>query len=280
MKKPAFNPYLSVALATIIWGSSGIFIKYLNLPATTLAFFRTAVPTLILCSYFGIKKINPFRKDLRLILLASFISALSFFFYFVAYNRTSIANSLVTLYTWPIFALIFGTFFLKEKTSIRNTFLIASSFVGTIFIYFGNSISFSNNDFIGITSMLISAISYAIIIMIFKKLSATHSSYEIIFFDNFMPAIAFTPFLFINTQFPTTNQSIVAVTYALVIGLLAYILYYFGLRHLRTSTISLLSYLEVVSGILFAVVLLNEVLTWNIVLGGVLIIGSALMIKK
>lgn len=275
-----FNPYLAVIITTIIWGSTGVFIRYLNLPASTMVFFRAFVPAFILYAYFKVKKVNLFRTDLKLIFLASSIAVIEFFFYFFAYNNTSIANALVTLYTWPIFATMFGIFILKEKVSGRGVFLLISAFIGVAFVYLGKSISFSDNDFVGISSMLVSAALFGLMIIIFKKLSSNHTNFEMIFYHNFMSAIVFVPFLFVSGPFPTPAQSIVAVSYALLIGFLAYIPYYFGLKYLKASTISLLSYLEVVFGILFAIILLHETLAWNTAVGGLMIVASTLLIKK
>ena len=41
-------PYLEVIIAAIIWGSTGVFVKFLALPPTTITFFRLAIPTLCL----------------------------------------------------------------------------------------------------------------------------------------------------------------------------------------------------------------------------------------
>ena len=274
------NPYLAVVLATIIWGSTGIFIKYLNLPPTTIAFFRMVIPAFILFIYFKIKKVNLFRDSVKLILLVSSIGVVDMLFYFIAYTKTSIANSLITLYTWPIFATIFSAIFLREKLGVRNIFLLIVSFIGVILVYLGNSLSLTNKDFVGITSMLVSAALFAVMIIIFKKLSITHSNFEIIFYHNMIGAVVFLPFLFINRPLPTITQSGVAVVYALLIGFLAYIPYFFGLKYIKTSSISLLSYLEVVSGILFGIILLHETLMPNTIIGGVLIVGSTLLIKR
>src|SRR3989338_2067040 len=198
-----FNPYLAVIITTIIWGLSGVFIKYLGLPPTTIAFFRVFIPAIILYPYFKLKKINIFRDSLRLIFLVSFIEAVSFLFYFISYENTSIANAVTILYTWPIFAVIFSFIFLKEKLPKQNIFALIIAFIGVVAVYAGNNISFSDKDFIGISSMLISAALTGIPIIIFKKLSATHSKYEMIFYHNFIGAIAFMPFLFINRPLPT-----------------------------------------------------------------------------
>ncbi|MBI1936369.1 DMT family transporter [Candidatus Woesearchaeota archaeon] len=274
------NPYLAVVIATIIWGSSGVFIRYLNLPPSTLAFFRTFVPTVILLAYFIIKKINPFRDGLKLIFLASSIGVMEFFLYFVAYKNTSIANSVIVLYTWPVFAAVLSAIFLRETVSKKDMLLFLAAFTGVIFVYARSEISLSDKNFVGVSSMLIAAILFAFMIIIFKKLSSRHSNYEIIFYHNFMSAIVFLPILFINRSYPTASQSAIATVYALLIGLFAYIPYYFGLKHLKASTLSLISYLEVVSGILFAIVLLHDTLTLNAVVGGALIIGSTVLIKK
>ena len=55
------NPYLEVILAAVIWGSSGVFVKLINLNPFVISFFRTAIPMLVLSVYFIIIQNNPFK---------------------------------------------------------------------------------------------------------------------------------------------------------------------------------------------------------------------------
>ena len=88
---------LEVALAAIIWGSTGAFAKYLQLPPTTMSFFRLAVPFFFLTAYFFMRKeAIPFRGN-KLILIASGLNTLRLILYFWAYTLTSIGNAVVIL---------------------------------------------------------------------------------------------------------------------------------------------------------------------------------------
>ncbi|MEA2065169.1 MAG: DMT family transporter [Patescibacteria group bacterium] len=275
-----FNPCLEVVLASVVWGSTGVFVKYLNLPPTTIAFFRLAVPTLILGAFFLFKRTKLFHSKNKLILLASSLNAIRMFFYFVGFTFTSIGNAVIILYTWPIFATILSALFLKEKISKKNIVLLFITFFGIVLIYLNKEISFANKDFIGMSSMLLSAIIYSSTVVIFKKESNNYSKFETIFYQNLVGAIVFLPFIFINYPFPTIFQISVASIYAILIGLVGFGLFFSALKQIKASTASFLSYVEVISAILFGIILFNEVLTWNIVVGGLLIISSAIFIRK
>lgn len=60
------NPYLEVILASLIWSSTGVFVKYLNLAPVMMSFFRLAIPALVLLIFFNIKKIDILKKGIRL----------------------------------------------------------------------------------------------------------------------------------------------------------------------------------------------------------------------
>lgn len=274
------NPYLEVIFAAAIWGSSGVFIKYLNLPATTMSFFRVIVPTLIITVYFLIKKKKLFKGDNKLMLFASLLNAIRMFLYFVAYIYTSIGNAVIMLYTWPIFAAIFGFFILKEKITKRGIFLMMLAFAGIVFVYLNKEFSFADNDFIGMTAMLISAFVYSLSFIIFKKESEKYSKWETIFYQNLVGCFLFLPFLFINKPLPNLNQVSVVTVYALLIGMVGFGLFFSALKKIKASTASSLSYFEVVSAILFGIIFFKEVLTWNVVVGGLMIVVSTILMRK
>jgi len=58
-----------------------------------------------------------------------------------------------------------------------------------------------------------------------------------------------------------------------------YLLFFAAMKRLNALTVSGLSYIEVLSGIAFGMVLFGDRLTWNIALGGLLILGSALYLR-
>ena len=59
------NPYLAIILAATLGGSSGVFIKLLDLPSTTITFFRLFVPVAIRLVYFTWKKVKLFHGDFK-----------------------------------------------------------------------------------------------------------------------------------------------------------------------------------------------------------------------
>ncbi len=103
------NPYLAIILAATIGGSSGVFIKLLDLPSTSMTFFRMFVPVVVLLVYLSLKKIRLFRGHYGIMLVASGLNATRMLLFFVGYLYTSIGNAVIILFTWPIFAAKSGT---------------------------------------------------------------------------------------------------------------------------------------------------------------------------
>lgn len=279
MKFPNFNPYLEVLVAAIIWGSTGAFVKYLHLPPTTITAFRLAVPAIFLLIIFLIQKKKIFQWNTAL-LLASALNAVRMLFYFIGFTLTSIGNAVIVLYTWPIFASIGSFFLLKEKVTWQKIVLIGLAFSGIVLVYFGKEISFVDKDFIGMGAVLLSALVSGFIMVIFKKELEKYSRFETIYYQNLIGGIIFLPFLFINRPFPTSWQISIATIYAILIGVVGFTLFFAGLKKMNTSTASTLAYVEVLSGLAFAVILFKETITWNMVLGGTLIIITTIILQR
>ncbi len=275
-----FNPYLAVILAATIGGSSGVFIKLIDLPATTITFFRMAVPVVILLGYLQYKGVKLFRGNYRLMMLASVLNATRMFLFFVGYLYTSIGNAVIILFTWPIFGTLFSAIFLKEKVSMRTAFLIGLAFLGIVTMYVNMEISFDNQDFIGMAAMLFSAIFFAMTAVIFKQKLLVHSRTETIFYQNLVGAVAFLPFIFINVPVPSAMQIGAASVYGFLIGILAFMMFFYALRRLKMGHYALFTYWEVIAALFFGVLFFGEQITWNMVVGGSLILATGIMVRK
>lgn len=276
----SLNPYFAIILAATLGGSSGVFVKLLNLPSTSLSFFRMFIPAAILLVFFSYKKTKLFTGNFKLMLLASLFNAIRLFLYIFAFLHTSISNAIIILFTWPIFATIFSIVLLKEKISKRTALLIILAFIGIIVMYANKEINFSNDDFIGAMAMLGSAIFFALSIVTFKKESNNYSELETTFYQNVVGAIIFLPFIFINQPFPNPLHFSLGILYGFLFGIIAFTLFFYALKRLKLSHYSLFSYWEVPASIIFGFIFFKEIITINMIIGGALIITSGLLLRK
>jgi drug/metabolite transporter (DMT)-like permease len=278
---PRINPnYLKIVIAAIIWGSSGAFVKYLNLPSPVLSFFRLGIPTVVLGLYFLIRKEPLFKNNIRLLLLASVINAVRLLFFYIGFLNAPIGNAVIILYSWPVFAIIFSNIFLGESIPVRNRLLLGMAMVGIVLIYLDKKFSLDNEVFWGMSAMLISAALYSTTVIIFKKESVRYTHLQIVFFQNLIGAGLFLPFFLLGLDELNFHTSWVASGYALLVGIVGFGLFFSSLKNVKASTASFLAYIEVISGILFGVFLYNETLTWNVIVGGIFIITASIVLKK
>lgn len=275
MQQRAFG---AVVIAAIMAGSSGVFVKHMTMSATTMSFIRTLVPTVLLGSLMWYQGTRFFRGNYRLMLGASVLNALRMYFFFTAYLYTSIGNAVIINYTWPIFVTIFSIFFLREVVSKGQLALLGLAFAGILVVYANQEFSFENRDFVGMMAALGTAITHAIGITIFKKESDNYSRTEIIFYQNCMSVVIFLPF-FLYNPFPELQNWTIATSHAVLLGIIGFHFFFYGLRHLKASVASSITYLEIISALLFSYFWLHEEITVNMLVGGGLIVLSTLLLR-
>ncbi len=267
---------LAVIAAAIIAGFSGIFIKYMDsLNATSIAWIRSIVPTVLVGAWLLFNKVPIFRGNYKIMLGASTLNAARMYLFFVAYIFTSIGNAVILFYIWPIFVTIFSYLFLKERISRRQTILLLIAFAGLIIAYADQRFSFEDRDFIGMLAAVGSASIYASTVVIFKSQAARYKSYEMVFFQNLIGALIFLPFFIIHLPSAQVFDIGLGILYASLIGIVGFGLFFYSLSRLKASTASTLMYGEVVSAIILSYLWMGDQLSLNMMIGGSLILISS-----
>jgi drug/metabolite transporter (DMT)-like permease len=273
------SPFLKIIIASIIFGAGNTAVKILNMPSELITFYRLIVPAVILFIYLKYKKIKIFKKNTPYLLFGSTLNCVRMFLYFVALNLTTVGNSVTILYTWPIFASILGVIFLKEKLTKTQILLLLSAVIGVLIIFLNGKVSFSNKNFLGMTIMLCSALIYALSMIVFKKRAGDISSIETTFFQNFIGAIVFIPFVF-TTNYPMSPGKIsFTVLYAFMIGVVGFALFFSALKQTKANIASYFSYLEIPCAIFFGAIILHEKISWNLIIGASILITSVIIMK-
>ena len=107
----------SFLLSMIIFGTIGIFVRYIDLSSSEIALLRGLIGSLFLITVMFImkKKISwAYVKGNALILLLSSIAlGGNWIFFFQAYKHTTISNAVLSYYFAPVFVLILSPLVLK-----------------------------------------------------------------------------------------------------------------------------------------------------------------------
>ncbi|RXG30172.1 DMT family transporter [Leeuwenhoekiella palythoae] len=270
----------AVILAALIAGFNGILIKAMpSLSTGAIGWFRAGVPVLFLLP--GLLKASQLKVqgNTRMLLLASVINAVRTYFFLLAFVYTSVGNAIVLFYVYPLFITIIETTVYKAPISKKQVLFMLLAFGGIAFTYADKEFSFESRDFIGMLAAILAAVGYAFFVSIFKRQTQDCNRNQLLFYQNLAGAVLFIPFLFGLKDVALTHMGI-GVFYGLLIGIVQFGLFFFGLKHLNATTAASLMYLEVLSAVLLSFFILNEQLSWNTYVGGLLILISSFYISK
>ena len=262
-------------MATTIWSLTGAWIHWAKISTFTLAFFRTSIPLMATAIYMIQKKI-PFKSGhQKWLLLSSLLNFLCIIFYLHGFVLSNIGHAIILLYTWPVMVILISLFLKKEPFNLQNSFYILISFLGVFILK--EDISGSENIW-GMLSMLACAFFTAIDLLIMKYVIKDCSHISLIFYQNLIGCLVLLPFIFylpnIN-HFPTAAMSI---GYAILVGIISYLLFYNALEKMETSKISNLSYTEVLFTALLGIFFFKEPFTIKTLIGGAFIIMTTVLV--
>ena len=167
---------IMIVLAMSIWGTIGIFRRYIPMPSGMIAFTRGLIGTifLLLVILIGRKKISfkAIKENLILLILSGTLMAVNWILLFEAYKYTTVATATVCYYMEPVFVMMVSPIFLKEKLSVKKVICILVSLGGMAFVsgIFKTS-GFNAGDFKGVLLGLGAAALYASVVIINKKIN-------------------------------------------------------------------------------------------------------------
>lgn len=276
MAKKAF---LSVVMGALIAGLTGLFIKNISVPATSIAFIRTGLPSLILAVWMIAKNIRFFRGNYPRMLVASLLNAIRMYLFLVAFIYTSITQAVIMLFTWPIFVNILSSFWLKEKIRLHQVLILTLSFSGIVVIYSEQPFSLNNSDFIGMSAGVVSALFYAISFIIYKTEIDHYHRNEVIFYQNLVGALVFLPFFLYNRPLPDVQDLALMSGYGILMGIVIFNFFFYGLKHLKASQVSLIAYVEIVSAVTVGILFMGDRISPQLLVGGFFIVTSISLLR-
>ena len=269
----------------LIYGTIGIFRRYIPLPSAFLAFARGLLGGLFLLAYMKLRrKSASLRMPPRLLgrlALSGAMIGFNWMLLFEAYNHTTVAVATLCYYMQPTIVILLSPLVFRERLTGREILCALVSVAGMVLISgAAEGGGAQGRDPLGVLLGLGAAALYAGVIILNKKTRGADACQRTTV-QLFAAGIVMVPYLLATDGFSGMVFSPTTLLLLLAVGIIhtgaAYALYFGGLEGLDVQSIAVLSYIDPVSALLFSALLLKEPLTVMNIIGACLIIGSALV---
>ena len=281
--KSAVSSKLQLTASMLVFSSIGIFVRYIPMPSSVIAFARGLIGMIFLLLVVLVtkNKLSPenIKKNLLVLVLSGAAIGFNWIFLFEAYNYTTVATATLTYYLAPFFVMLVSPFFLKEKLTLKQFVCLIGALAGMVFVsgIVQNGIP-ELSEIKGILFGMGAAILYATVIVLNKKLKEI-SAYEKTIMQLGTAAVVVLPYIFITEDLSSitfTKQSVILLFVAGIIHTgIAYTFYFNSMKDLKAQTVAIFSYIDPAVAILLSAFVLKEEMDIYGIIGAVLILGSA-----
>ncbi|TCS93148.1 DMT family transporter [Hazenella coriacea] len=270
--------YLWVIVALLIWGSVGLFVRWVNLPSEVIVFYRVIISFLVLGMFLLSKGVKWEKVSWKWLLVSGLALSLNWVLFFKAIQTTTIANAVLSYNLAPVFVTLLSPWVLRERIEKKTWLAMGIAMVGVISLVGVSKEPMDSIDLQGISLGLTAAFFYAWVTLSGKKMEH-HSSMQLVFWQTGLATLILTPY---GLQQGWVGLPSLGILFILgtIHTALALVLYYKGLKKIKVQHIGVLAYLDPVSAVLFSMFLLGEIPSIGALLGGGLILASNYLILR
>ena len=184
------------------------------------------------------------------------------------------------LFTYPVMTAVIMTLFFRERVRLATVVSILLSLVGVLLLYWGDSGGTLN--LVGVILVLVSALTYALYIIVVDKSPLCMSSFKINFYVLFYCALGMALFALLSGQplmLPPTPRAWLWVGWlAVVPAIMALVMMVYAAKYLGSTPTAILGALEPTTAVLIGVFLFGEPFSLRLLVGIILILAAVTVI--
>ena len=283
------QPLLMLIISMFIFGTIGIFRRFIPLPSDVLAFGRGITGAAFLLIVMKIRghrfSFDEIRmRDAVLLFLTGALMGFNWILLFEAYNYTTVATATLCYYMAPVIVILLSPLLFKERMTGRQKLCAVLSAVGMVLV--SGVLDGANGkagNIRGIFLGLGAAVLYASVVLLNKWLACV-PVYEKTVIQLFAAAVALLPYMAaqgtLRSYQLTAREVILFLMVCLVHTGLAYAMYFGAIPFLSARTCALFSYIDPVTAVILSAAMLREPMTVPASAGAVLIIGAAVYSER
>ena len=129
---------LRMTAAMFIFGTIGLFVRWIPMPSSVIALARGLIGTIFLLAVIAMKKEplsrTSIQKNFRWLLISGILLGFNWILLFESYNYTSVAVSTLCYYMAPILIILISPLALQERLTMRKLLCVLASLGGMVCI--------------------------------------------------------------------------------------------------------------------------------------------------
>jgi drug/metabolite transporter (DMT)-like permease len=268
---------LAVATLAASWGLIAVIVREVDLDAQVLVFYRLFFAALTLgIVAIVLRKLPLLRLERhrgRIVLIGITLAA-HWFLYFATIKLSSVAVAVLMAYLAPLAIATIAPFVLPEPRSRVALAALVPAAGGVALVALGGEEGGAVRPLALVTGLLTAA-TYAALVLMTKRIAAEVPVLALSFWNYAVASLAIAPLLLgADRVLPTASELPAVLALGVVFTAVSGYLYIWFLRHVTAQAIGILAYIEPVSAALLAWAVLDEALTWQVVVGGLLVIAA------
>lgn len=199
---------------------------------------------------------------------------------YLSFHKMDAGVASTILFTYPVMTAFIMGFFFHERITFATVSSIALSVVGVALLYWGDGTS--TLPIVGVILVLLSALSYALYIIVVNRSQLKMSSFKINFFVLFYCALGMAIYSHLAGQPLTTPQTATSWFYvawlAIVPAIFALVLMVYAAKLVGSTTTAILGALEPLTAVLIGIFVFGEHFTPTLAIGILLILTAVTII--
>jgi drug/metabolite transporter (DMT)-like permease len=206
--------------------------------------------------------------------------------FFISWGEQTIDSAVASILnaTTPLFTIVIAHFLLQDdKMTVPKVLGLLIGFAGVIVLLSKDFVAGAQNSVIGQAAVILASLFYAGSAVYARKLTQRVDGIV----RGAMPLITSTIFMWIvgpltekPFEFPFLPLTWIAILWLGILGSgLAVIMLYYLIHEIGPTRASMVTYLFPVGGVILGVIFLNEHLSWQLVVGTLLIIASLAVVN-
>lgn len=265
---------LSVHIAVLGFGLSGLFAKLVNQPAIVIAWGRVVFSSIFLFILLKSRRQSvtlKCRKDYLLMAAAGILLAVHWSTFMQSIQVATVAVGTLTFSTYPLFVTFLEPWLYHEQLKKSNVICAFIMLAGVMLIV--PEFHLDNSMTQGVIWGMIGSLTYALLSLMNRRFSDQYPGTLVSLYEQGTAAVVLFPALFLLLPVFSARDIIGLVILGIAFTAGSHSLFISGLKHVKVQTAGIISSLESVYGILAALIVLHEIPGLRELAGGVIIMG-------